>query len=74
MVLLINFILILTLLIIWFINNNFKFRLQHIEGIYHNIHDNYMLLFVKPENLSKSELVEKFKELSSTKSLEGLSN
>jgi hypothetical protein len=29
-------------------------------------------LFIKPENLSKTELVEKFKELSSSKSLENL--
>ena len=32
------------------------------------------LVFIKPENLSKTELVEKFKELSSSKSLENLTN
>jgi hypothetical protein len=32
------------------------------------------LLFIKPANLSKTELVEKFKELSSSKSLENLKN
>lgn len=32
------------------------------------------LIFIKPENLSKTELVEKFKELSSSKSLKDLKN
>jgi hypothetical protein len=32
------------------------------------------LVFIKPENLTKTELVEKFKELSSSKSLEDLKN
>jgi hypothetical protein len=32
------------------------------------------LVFIKPENLSKTELVEKFKELSSSKSLNDLKN
>jgi ABC-type uncharacterized transport system substrate-binding protein len=32
------------------------------------------LVFIKPENLSKTELVEKFKELSSSKSLKDLKN
>jgi len=34
--------------------------------------DNSSLVFIKPENLSKTELVEKFKELSSSKSLNEL--
>ena len=32
------------------------------------------LVFIKPENLTKTELVEKFKELSSSKSLKDLKN
>jgi hypothetical protein len=32
------------------------------------------LVFIKPENLTKTELVEKFKELSSSKSLKDLNN
>jgi hypothetical protein len=32
------------------------------------------LVFIKPENLTKTELVEKFKELSSSKSLDELKN
>jgi hypothetical protein len=32
------------------------------------------LVFIKPENLTKTELVEKFKELSSSKSLKELKN
>jgi hypothetical protein len=32
------------------------------------------LVFIKPENLTKTELVEKFKELSSSKSLNDLKN
>jgi hypothetical protein len=32
------------------------------------------LIFIKPENLTKTELVEKFKELSSSKSLKDLKN
>jgi len=36
--------------------------------------DNPSLVFIKPENLTKTELVEKFKELSSSKSLKDLKN
>lgn len=49
----------------YFIYFDFPYRISR---------ENYSLLFIKPENLTKIELVEKFKELSSSKSLKDLKN
>jgi hypothetical protein len=49
---------------------SFTFNGEFINEINHN--DNNSFVFIKPENLSKTELVEKYKELSSSKSLNDL--
>jgi hypothetical protein len=68
-----NYLLIILLILIWWIFRNLKFLtpgVQFIQGVQHN--ENFSIVFIKPENLTKTELVEKFKELSSTKSLKEL--
>lgn len=49
---------------------SFTFNREFFHVI--NPNDNNSLVFIKPENLTKTELVEKFKELSSSKSLNEL--
>jgi hypothetical protein len=63
-------LILLILIFIYYISNNFTWGVQILQGVHHN--DDYSLVFIKPENLSKTELIEKFKELSSSKSLNEL--
>jgi hypothetical protein len=74
---LLNLILIVLIIIILkemepftYITKYFSFTF--IGDFYLGVVDNNSLVFIKPENLSKTELVEKFKELSSSKSLNSL--
>lgn len=63
-------ILIFIYYIINYLFAKFSFDIQFLQN--NNFNEDYSLLFIKPENLSKTELVEKFKELSSSKSLDNL--
>jgi len=68
-----NYLLIILLILIWGIFRSLNFLtlgVQFLQGVHHN--ENLSIVFIKPENLTKAELVDKFKELSSTKSLEDL--
>ena len=63
-----NLMLILIILIIWIIINNLKFNLSGVHVIQgdHQNNSNLGLDFIKSENLKKSELLQKVKELSSS--------
>ena len=71
---LLNLIFMILIFIYYIIQNWKLFNFQLLEQNNYNNTDNYSLVFIKPENLTKTELVEKFKELSSSKSLEDLKN
>jgi hypothetical protein len=60
--------LLILILIVLIITIQPFISLQHLNLL------NNGLVFIKPENLTKTELVEKFKELSSSKSLNDLKN
>jgi len=63
--------LMLTILIFMLLLRRLEFY-TYIDFLYEITIENSSLVFIKPENLTKTELIEKFKDLSSSKSLKDL--